>query len=301
MHSSKKQIRFFGLLAFVLLFNACANDPYQEDGQSLLWEVSGKNLKAPSYIYGTMHLLCEKDAAISAPFKKILHSNVQQIYFELDMDDMAELFGGGMDALFMNKDTTMDQLLSEAEIQRLSSEWEKVMPLIPWQQAKAYKPMLLAAMMGGQAFECKSQMGMEEAIMTEMLKDEKEIKGLEKTAFQTAIFDSIPYLLQAQQLLAALDSPAKAIAQTRQLINIYKQQNINAIDSLSSAPDNDIPKDYEHLLLQKRNKNWAVQFDTIATKKITLFAVGAAHLPGKEGFLQLLKNKGYTVRALVNK
>ncbi len=57
---------------------------------------------------------------------------------------------------------------------------------------------------------------------------------------------------------------------------------------------------YLDLLLYKRNRNWVAQFDTIATKSPTLFAVGAGHLPGAQGVLELLRKKGYTVKPLKN-
>ena len=54
------------------------------------------------------------------------------------------------------------------------------------------------------------------------------------------------------------------------------------------------------LLLYHRNSNWAAQFDSLATKGSVLVAVGAGHLPGEKGLLQLLRNEGYKLRPLQN-
>jgi uncharacterized protein YbaP (TraB family) len=53
-------------------------------------------------------------------------------------------------------------------------------------------------------------------------------------------------------------------------------------------------------LLYDRNKRWADQFEVISKQKSTLYAVGAGHLGGEQGVINLLKQKGYTVRAIEN-
>ena len=54
-------------------------------------------------------------------------------------------------------------------------------------------------------------------------------------------------------------------------------------------------KEYEDVLLVKRNKNWIPKIGEMATAKSTFFAVGAGHLPGKNGVINLLKAAGYTL------
>src|SRR5688500_9373166 len=59
---------------------------------TLLWEVTGNQLKKPSYVFGTMHILCADDAQLSENLKKII-KDTEQIYFEIDMDDMQQMMG----------------------------------------------------------------------------------------------------------------------------------------------------------------------------------------------------------------
>ena len=54
------------------------------NGKSLLWEVSGNGLQQPSYIFGTMHLLCAQDAQLSQALKTVIRT-VHEIYFEIDL------------------------------------------------------------------------------------------------------------------------------------------------------------------------------------------------------------------------
>jgi uncharacterized protein YbaP (TraB family) len=53
-----------------------------------------------------------------------------------------------------------------------------------------------------------------------------------------------------------------------------------------------------NVLLDNRNQNWIPKIEKVAKEKPTLFAVGAAHLPGENGVIALLRKKGYTVEAV---
>src|SRR4051812_46442396 len=79
-----------------------------KDNKTLLWEITGNGLQKAVYIYGTMHLLCAKDVVLSNNFKQIIQ-NVDEIYFEIDMDDMSELLTGFTKGKMKN-DTTLADL-----------------------------------------------------------------------------------------------------------------------------------------------------------------------------------------------
>ena len=55
----------------------------------------------------------------------------------------------------------------------------------------------------------------------------------------------------------------------------------------------------EEALLYARNADWADKIPAIIADKSTLFVVGAAHLPGERGVLELLRAKGYVVEPLM--
>ncbi len=270
----------------------------QESTQTLLWEVSGNGLKEPSFFYGTMHIMCAQDAKISKNFDAVLHS-IQQVYFEIDMDDMVELFGT-LQYMDMRKDTTLTDLLTKAEEAKIENYFSKHRSMLPYEKLKHYKPMMIGTLIEENIFPCAQKSGMEEVILDAVYPLKFEIKGLETGQFQASIFDSIPYQLQAKQLVQSIDSLGKQKESGIDLIEAYKLQDLAKIESLMTTAS-DVPKAYEAMLLQNRNKRWVLQFDSIANKKPTLFAVGAAHLVGKEGVLNLLKERGYTIKPLLNK
>jgi len=53
--------------------------------------------------------------------------------------------------------------------------------------------------------------------------------------------------------------------------------------------------------LNNRNKNWVKKLKTIMHERPVTIAVGAGHLPGKNGVIELLRKEGYTVKPVLNK
>jgi uncharacterized protein YbaP (TraB family) len=81
----------------------------------------------------------------------------------------------------------------------------------------------------------------------------------------------------------------------------YKNQQLSAMEKLIAKSEIGSDKKYEELLLTKRNINWVGQLKNIMNKKSVFVAVGAGHLVGEKGLLNLLKKEGYTVEPLLNK
>lgn len=293
------KLKWFGVI-FSFLSISCHSQPKLEiapDNNTLLWEISGKGLKSPSYIFGTMHMLCPEDAKLS-PAVKLVLDRVKELYFEVDMDDMVQVFGS-LSAMAMQNGTRLKDLLTPEEYGRVRSYFEGKLPL-PFTMMENYKPMLLSAMIEEQNLPCKATNGMEMVILEESNKRKLEVKGLETMAFQAGLFDSIPYSEQARELVTAIDSAGSQHGSVDSLLNTYRAQDLKGIEQLTSHAEGAEGK-YLDLLLYKRNRNWASQFDTIAAKNPVLIAVGAGHLPGSQGVLELLRKKGYKVTPINNK
>ncbi len=57
---------------------------------TLLWRISGNNLTKPSYLFGTIHLLCANDIELSETLKSAI-KETDKVYLELDMDNLFEM------------------------------------------------------------------------------------------------------------------------------------------------------------------------------------------------------------------
>src|SRR5690606_147825 len=82
------------------------------------------------------------------------------------------------------------------------------------------------------------------------------------------------------------------------LEDAYRERNINLIDSLDQAIYTD---HYLNNMLYIRNRNMVSKLDSLMRTAKVFAGIGAAHLPGRNGLIQLLRDKGYMVSPLVSK
>lgn len=266
---------------------------------TLLWEITGNGLQKPSYLFGTMHILCDQDATLSPNLKKAI-KDVQVIYFELDMDDMNELLGA-VKYLRMNDGQKLSDLLTKEEYDRVDNYFKQHKMPMPLSYMNRFKPYFISSLIGEQVMTCDSEKknGMEQQIMKESRQYEKEIKGLETAEFQAGLFDSIPYDKQAKDLVTYIDSVDSYKQVTMEMVDVYRKQDLQLMDSLMQKSDPGMEQ-YMDLLLYGRNRRWVANMPGIMGPRSTLFAVGAGHLGGEQGVINLLKKKGYTVKPLKN-
>jgi uncharacterized protein len=296
-------MKLIKLLIAVMLFYSCQAQnstvklKTNPNDNTLLWEISGKKLTAPSYLFGTFHLICKDDIPFSGQLTAAVKS-AQEIYMELDMDDPATLMGG-LFLMNMRGDTTLKKLYTETEYKKIETFFKDSLhtPLLMFQKMK---PLFLVAMLYPKMLSCKTKSGVEEELMKLARAGKKEIKGLETMAFQASVFDSIPYTQQAKELLKSIDSLAAYKKYFDTMVNVYKKQELKKIQKLFNDSEFGM-SDNQDILLDKRNKNWVKQLKEIMQKESVFIAVGAGHLVGQMGLIELLRKEGYTLRPLENK
>jgi hypothetical protein len=126
-----------------------------------------------------------------------------------------------------------------------------------------------------------------------------DIDGLEGVLDQMNALGIIPYKQQADQLMEYIRNGEKLGAESKKLLDAFKSQNLESIETLIMTSDPAMTK-FMDVLLINRNKNWVEKCKEIFRKESIIAAVGAGHLVGKEGVLQLLLNAGYTVEPVHN-
>lgn len=258
---------------------------------SLLWEVSGKGLSAPSYVFGTMHMICPADMQLGEPLKQAVR-NSRQVVMELDMDDpsMGQQMQAGM---LMQGGQTLQQLLSADDYARFGAYLQTKAGL-PVDKVGAIKPFMLGSMLLPAVLGC--QPASYETTLVQMAQEQKkEVLGLETVQDQLGLFDKIPYAEQSKMLADMVNKEAEMKQEMQQLLGLYKAQRIEALHELSVKSLFGFTK-YNDLLLDARNQRWIASMEKLAAAQPTFFAVGAAHLGGPKGVLALLRQQGYQVR-----
>jgi uncharacterized protein len=300
-----------GVIAISLSMISCAQKQKQkaiaaaagspQDNNTLLWKISGNGLEKPSYLFGTIHLICADDATLSNNMKKVI-SEADDIYFEVDMDNLLDMFGA-VSKMKMKGDTTLRDLLSEADYQMVKDHFAEKGSMLPFSMLEQYKPILAASLLETGSLPCENTSAMEQVIMQYAKEYDKNIKGLETMAFQAGILDSIPYKLQAEQLLQYVVESKKGDkpdSELSQMWKAYNEQDLGKLEELLIKSDLGI-NNYTDLLLYRRNNNWVKRLKVLLPGKSLLVAVGAGHLPGDQGVINLLRKAGYTMTPVDNK
>ncbi|MEP6674888.1 MAG: TraB/GumN family protein [Ferruginibacter sp.] len=272
--------------------------PIQKNNNTLLWEVTGKNVKTASYIFGTFHLMCKDDIHFSPALLKAVQF-ADTVYMELDMDDPSIMLGGMM-MMNMKDGKKLKDFYTESEYKRLSDFFKDSIG-VPIVMMQSMKPSMLEALLYPKMLACNTSTGVDMELMALAKKDKKEINGLETLAFQASVFDSIPYEEQAKGLLKAIDSLDDYKKDFDSIVQVYKSQRIDDIERMLAKGDfGDDMEANGDVLLYNRNRNWIKQLKQIMAKENVFVAVGAGHLVGDKGLIALLKKEGYTVRPVLN-
>lgn len=272
--------------------------------KALLWEVSGQDLPKSSFVFGTIHMINKTDFFLTEGAKQALAST-DKITFEINMEEMGNIAAlmPVMMKMFMADGKTLKDLYSEEEYKLVKAHFEKLG--LPLAFMGRIKPMFLSMMASEDAMNMQdpnkeSEIVSYEMELMKMAQDqEKAVDGLETAEFQLGLFDSIPYDVQAQMLMASIESDEtdSESNQLEEMVKMYKDQDIQGMQRMVKGDTGGI-SEYEELLLLSRNRNWIPVMEDMMANNSTFFAVGAGHLGGEEGVIALLRKAGYKVEPI---
>ena len=297
-------------LAAALLLTACKSSrtviepsavkdiPYEKWSNHLLWEITGNGLTAPSYLFGTVHLIEEQYYFLPEQLTPALDRS-EEIVFEINMEKMTDLSAqlSILTKAFMKDNLTIRDLLSEDDYAELSDYFNQMgLPLFFFERLK---PMFLTILtsMDGSLEDMQNQSKSYEFELMDMAKArDMKVDGLETIDYQIGLFDSIPYKEQAEMLMESIRTQSDGSEEFEMMMKMYVDQDIESM--VSSIGEDATMGKYERLLLNERNKNWIPIMTGKMTHGPVFFAVGAGHLAGEEGVLFLLKKSGYELKPL---
>jgi len=258
-----------------------------------LWKIEGDGIHT-SYIYGTMHLIKEKDFILTDNVKNTF-AETNQLILELDMDNPS-LQTEMMKYITMKNDTTLNDLIDEESYKKLDA---KIKPIIgvSLDFINTWQPLMISSMLTGDIMG-ENPVSFESTFMKMAKTDSLEVLGLETPEDQLNIFHSIPYSLQAKSLLRSLNNKEKMIEEFKKLVLLYKNEDINGLYNIFVKQDEGVKLPID-IILHNRNEKWISKIQEYATDKASFIAVGAAHLGGEKGVISLLRKAGYTVTPIL--
>lgn len=262
---------------------------------ALLWRVSGNGLKAPSYLYGTIHAICPDDMVFPNKIGQSF-TEAKQLYLEIDMDNKGAMLSAQMKS-FMKDGQTLKKLLSETDYEKVNTFFKDSIGMDIGMLGKM-KPLLLSALMYPKMMGCPKTVSYEEKFLKMAKEDDKKIFGLESVNEQMDALDAIPLAQQAKWLVESVDEYPKMKKMYADMIEFYKKEDIAGVAALMEQEEDMGMGEYEDNLLKNRNQNWIPVIEDACKKNQSFFAFGAAHLMGANGVINLLKKAGYKVEAV---
>lgn len=281
----------YAILIFILSSPIVGAQSSDSLTSSLLWEIKGKKVESPSYIMGTMHLIPKSQFLFPEHVETKLRNSemlVMEIggiseganviqYMMLDTGDVFNYFSEHqLDSLF----TYTEEELGYDE-ERMRMMFSKM------------KPLVIMQMLSKDAFGKNPESY--ELTLEEIAKEDSiEISGLETIEEQVAIFDKISIEDQVDMLVTSLRMQYKKdkSQDTGEIIDVFLTQDIDSIYRYTTTSGTDM-KAMEKDFLTDRNKNWIPQIRKLIKKNKCFIAVGAAHLGGPNGVIELLRKEGY--------
>jgi len=284
-----KRILLLSIVALLTLPTVNA----QKLENSTLWKIEGNGLEKPSYLFGTIHITC--DATLEKDVKRALDETTR-IVLELDMDD-PNMASKMMSDTYLPDGQTIKDFVTEDEYIAIDSLFTNNLGMSIKLMEKI-KPFFLSTMLYPKMIDCPMQ-SFELELIKVAKEQNEEIEGLETIEEQLKVFEDIPLKDQYADLIRmAKDNLEYDKATFAKMLKIYEDEDISSMLEMMDDENNKTVSEHQDILLENRNKNWISKIGEFAKEQPTFFGVGAGHLAGKNGVINLLRKAGYTVSAV---
>lgn len=270
-----------------------AQKKYPSKYPSLVWEITGKGLSKPSYLFGTMHVSNKLAFHLSDSFYHAIKS-CDAVGLELNpqvwqpemyrMDDAqrnikAYTANGAND--FLNENSFK------------LKEYEKLLKLALSEAPAQVNGLLYRSFTPTADFEENTYLDL--YIYQTGRKLGKKAAGVEDY-FETEklIIEAYQDMMKEKKKKKTNTNDENYYELDRKIQDAYKKGDLDLMDSLQKLTS--ISDAFTEKFLYKRNEIQANAIDSILKIQSLFVGVGAAHLPGERGVIELLRKKGYHLR-----
>ncbi|MDD9896726.1 MAG: TraB/GumN family protein [Gammaproteobacteria bacterium] len=278
-------------LCFALSVNIAQAD-------SAVWQVSsGSNTV---YLGGTVHLLRPSDYPLPEEYEQAYQAS-SEIYFETDLSAMMDLSVQAqmLQQLTYQDDRTLEAVLSEEAYTALSNYIAGIG--MPMMMMEKFKPGMVISTLQVLEFQRIgfTPQGVDAYFNTRAIGDAKSLGQLESVMEQIGFLASMGEGNESEFILLSLEDLTETANVMDDMIAAWRDGNNDRLAELFvNEMRSEAPELYDSLLRQ-RNLNWVPQIEQMLLDDDTEFVlVGAAHLVGSDGLLELLQAKGYSVNQL---
>ncbi|MNJ91762.1 TraB family protein [compost metagenome] len=256
---------------------------------SLLYQIKGKDKKT-SYLFGTLHMIPDSLYYFPGKLDKIISKSDEVVLEVGNLSDQGEV----MKLMTLESGSCFDIFTPEQKDSVVN--WgASMLGIKPEQFEKGFdkrKPYTLLQLGLQKMISGKIHM-LDMEIDSKAQSNKIPVSGLETIEYQLSIFDRMPKEEMAELIMETIRHPEAGEKGFIEMLRAYHNQDLEKLSKLILESDG-LGSSTEELL-EKRNQNWVPKMDTLMNSKACFFAVGAGHLGGQNGMIQLLRQKGYEV------
>jgi uncharacterized protein YbaP (TraB family) len=273
--------------------------PANASPRPLLWKVSDQDNDL--YLLGSFHALKPSDYPV-APAVDAAFEDAELVAFEVSPEEMnSPELGMQMMQAAMDPEGGLQGALDDATWKRLQAYCST--RGLPMEQFQSFEPWFVALIvqlseMGRVGYDPKQ--GLDQHLIARAASEHKRTLGLETGASQIAVLDSMTPLEQRQSLAEALDGVEDS-SDLDELHAMWRNGDDAALDQKLTV---EFKRDYAQLYQRinvDRNQAWLPKLRAMLDDSHSddaLVVVGAMHLIGPDGVVNLLRKQGYRVERL---
>ena len=283
-------------LLLLFVFFAVAGEARAQD-KSFLWRVQSD--KSNIYILGSVHFLKKENYPLNKTIEKAFDST-QKLVLEIDLksEDAGAIQGVALEK-GINRDRTFQQnvspetySLAEKRAQELGIDIRALSPLKSWVVALTMTALQL------QKLGFDPNYGVDRYLAERAVKSGKTMVGLETAAFQIGLIDQLPERDQESMLRQSLKEMDLLDRGLDQIVRAWSTGDVSTLEGLLLSGKREYPAVHQTIIVD-RNRRWLPRIEKMIEQgESALIAVGAAHLVGKDGVIELLRARGYTVEQM---
>ncbi len=275
----------------------CAEEEQQQAlSKTSLWEVRSTNTTA--YLLGSIHLLSESAYPLPSQMDSAFKSS-EQLVLEVDLvtmkspDAQIDLLVKGM----LPRGESLTEILSPKTLKLANAITAEIgLTMVAF---KHYKPWMFVMTLTAaklQQLGLSSQYGVDWHYFERAMDRKMPIIGLETIDEQIGYFEKMEGDDRDEFVRQSLEDFDLIESELGEIMAAWRSGNMDVMERTLLKNLEKYPR-IQSLLINERNRNWIEKLDTIMQSGVTtMVIVGAGHIPGKDGLLQLLQSQGYTVQ-----
>lgn len=272
----------------------------------LLWKISGNGLARPSYILGTHHM-APASMIDEIPGIDVAIEGCDIVVGEIEKDSLMgqEAQMRMAQSMVAPLDSTLDKLFTPEEYAIVEQVFNKYFGSmgVKLSQMKSLKPNAISTQLQAMQairyfpnFDANNLIDI--AVQERANQMGRPSAGFETLQEQIDLLFNTPLDEQAKGLLEACKQDEEFLQQSVALSEAYAAQDLDRIFTVMTESIEGEDEEALDALLYDRNRAWVPKLVEMMPERACLVCVGAGHLPGSQGVLQLLRDRGYTVEPM---